>query len=78
MGHAADLVVFDLDGITDNSSFAEPTIYADGIHAVAVNGALAFADGQRMPEHAGCVFQRSSLPINQVRGSRSVVSYTTR
>ena len=58
VGNAADLVVFDLDGIRDNSSFAAPTVYAGGIDAVAVNGVVAFVEGQRTARHAGSVLRR--------------------
>jgi len=59
VGHAADLVVFDLAKVRDNSSFTEPTVYADGIDAVAVNGVVAFADGHRTADHAGRVLRHS-------------------
>jgi N-acyl-D-amino-acid deacylase len=58
VGAAADVVVFDLDGVRDNSSFADPTVYADGVEAVVVNGVTAFADGCRTPDHAGRVLRR--------------------
>jgi len=58
-GKAADVVVFDLDGVRDNSSFENATVYADGIDHVLVNGVLAFGDGTRTPDHAGQVLRRS-------------------
>ncbi|MBT5139463.1 MAG: D-aminoacylase [Acidimicrobiaceae bacterium] len=60
VGTAADVVVFGLDGIRDNSSFENATVYADGIDHVLVNGVPAFSDGVRHPDHAGQVLRRSS------------------
>ena len=57
-GAAADVVVFDLAGVRDNSSFENATVYADGIEHVWVNGITAFADGARNPDHAGEVLRR--------------------
>ena len=59
VGAAADVVVFDLDGVKDNSSFADATVYADGIDEVIVNGVVAFSHGRRTPDHAGIVLRRS-------------------
>lgn len=59
VGAAADVVVFDLDGVKDNSSFADATIYADGIDEVTVNGVPAFSQGRRTPDHAGQVLRRT-------------------
>ncbi len=56
-GSAADVVVFDLDGLTDMSSFENPTVYARGIDQVLVNGALVFADGDRTGGHGGRVLR---------------------
>ncbi len=56
-GNAADVVVLDLNGVIDNSSFSDPTVYADGIDEVIVNGVSAFSQGQRSPDHAGRVLR---------------------
>ncbi len=56
-GAAADVVVFDLDGLRDNSSFGDPTVYASGIEAVVVNGEVVFADGERTGAHGGRVLR---------------------
>jgi N-acyl-D-amino-acid deacylase len=58
-GSAADVVVFDLAGLTDNSSFAAPTVYASGICEVIVNGAVVFAEGERTGQHGGRVLRRA-------------------
>lgn len=59
VGSSADVVVFDLAGIRDNSSFDDPTVYADGIDHVLVNGVPAFTAGERTAEHAGQVLRRA-------------------
>jgi len=58
IGAAADVVVFDLEGVRDNSSFADATVYADGIDEVIVNGVTAFSNGTRTTDHAGQVLRR--------------------
>ena len=57
-GAAGDVVVFDLDGVRDNSSFENATVYADGFEHVFVNGVVAFSEGRRNPDHAGQVLRR--------------------
>jgi N-acyl-D-aspartate/D-glutamate deacylase len=59
-GSAADVVVFDLAALSDNSSFANPTVYASGISQVLVNGAIVFAKGERTGEQGGRVLRRST------------------
>lgn len=59
LGAAADVTVFDLDGVRDNSSFEDPAVYADGFDHVIVNGVPAFTEGQRLAEHAGQVLRRN-------------------
>jgi len=59
-GNAADVVVFELQNMRDNSSFENATVYADGIDHVFVNGVAAFNDGVRNPEHAGRVLRRGN------------------
>lgn len=58
-GAAADIAIFDLDNLKDNSSFNDPNIYAGGIEHVMVNGVLTFSQGARMPEHGGKILRRS-------------------
>lgn len=57
-GAAADVTIFNLDKVKDNSSFTDPTIYADGFEYVMVNGVMAFSLGDRTPDHAGKVLRR--------------------
>ena len=52
-GHVADLVVFNPDTVIDRSTFTEPTLPADGIDAVIVNGAVAWSDRAPTGARAG-------------------------
>ena len=45
-GMAADLVVFDLDDLRDNSTNEVPQAYPSGIEIVMVNGEIAFERGK--------------------------------
>lgn len=57
-GYAADVTLFNLDKVKDNSSFSNPTIYAEGFEHVIVNGVMAYSQGKRSPDHAGKVLRR--------------------
>lgn len=57
-GHAADLVVFDPDTVTDTATFAEPAQQAAGIPYVLVNGVLAIDGGERTGALAGRALRR--------------------
>ena len=59
-GHVADLVVFDADTVIDRSTFAEPTLPADGIDAVVVNGIVSWRDGQPTGNRAGRFLHRGA------------------
>ncbi len=56
-GFAADITIFDLEKVRDNSSFTDPTQYAGGFEHVMVNGVMAFSQGKRTPRHAGIVLR---------------------
>jgi N-acyl-D-amino-acid deacylase len=60
-GGAADLVVFDPADIGDRSTFEEPHIYPGGIHAVIVNGEMAWRAGRGDEDirRAGMVLRRT-------------------
>ena len=45
-GAFADLVLFDPDAIADRATFAEPTLPADGIEMVVVNGTVAYENNE--------------------------------
>ena len=57
-GAYADLVVFDPTCIIDRATFAEPTLPADGIEQVLVNGVGCWAGGAPTGERAGRVLMR--------------------
>ena len=48
-GYAADVVVFDFEGLADRSTIENPHVYASGVEHVLVNGVRVVADG----EHTG-------------------------
>jgi N-acyl-D-aspartate/D-glutamate deacylase len=57
-GSAADLVVFDLTRVRDRSTFAEPTLTAEGIIHVLVNGRFVIDNGKTTPARPGRVLRR--------------------
>ncbi len=57
-GAYADLVVFDLDRITDRATFTDPHQYSEGIVHVLVNGRIAVRDGALTGRLAGEVLTR--------------------
>ena len=59
-GHVADLVVFDPDTIIDRSTFAEPTVPADGIDLVIVNGTITYRERGATGERAGRFLRRGA------------------
>ena len=61
-GAYADIVVFDLDQITDLATYAEPHQYAEGVVHVLVNGAVALRDGEPTGTNAGAVLRRNGPP----------------
>ncbi|UUW70081.1 N-acyl-D-amino-acid deacylase family protein [Pseudomonas oryzihabitans] len=58
-GAHADLVLFDPARIRDVADFSEPQRPAEGIHAVWVNGRLAYAPGQSIDERHGRFLPRA-------------------
>ena len=57
-GSAADVVVLDPDAMRAETSFENPTVYADGVDHVVVNGELVFTEGDRTGRHGGRVLRR--------------------
>jgi len=57
-GRWADLLVIDYQGLTDHSTFEEPTRFPDGIDSVFVNGQPAKLDGRLTKVHPGRVLRR--------------------
>jgi N-acyl-D-aspartate/D-glutamate deacylase len=58
-GAAADLTIFNLEKLKDNSTISNPNVYPDGFEHVIVNGIVAFSQGKRTPDHAGKVLRRN-------------------
>jgi N-acyl-D-amino-acid deacylase len=52
-GRAADLVVFDPKSIGDAATYESPQKAPAGIHAVLVNGHVAWLEGRQVNSHAG-------------------------
>ena len=58
-GGIADVVVFDPDTVTDNSTWANPNALSDGVEHVLVNGSFAIRDGSPTGNAAGKFVARS-------------------
>jgi N-acyl-D-aspartate/D-glutamate deacylase len=63
VGTAADLVVFDPDQVRDRSTFAEPTLVAEGFSHVLVNGQLVIENGKTTPARPGRVLRRPGSQV---------------
>ena len=59
-GHHADVVVFDAATVRDAANYETPTLPAEGIEAVIVNGAITWQDGRHRGARAGQVIRRDS------------------
>lgn len=66
VGNWADLVVFDMETITDEATFFEPHRHASGIDHVLVNGAFVVEDGEILRTLPGKVIRsrRGGRPIS--------------
>lgn len=58
-GMAADLVVFDPDGIRDVATFGDPMRYAEGVDYLVVNGALVIDGGMLTDALPGRLLRRA-------------------
>ncbi len=58
-GYKADIVIFDPEKITDESTFQNPYQYPSGIRAVIINGKLAFHKGRTTSQLSGNILRRS-------------------
>jgi N-acyl-D-amino-acid deacylase len=63
VGACADLVVFDADTIADLATWEQPTLRAQGIDAVLVNGQLAWQAGAHTGALAGRVVRRTDAAL---------------
>jgi N-acyl-D-amino-acid deacylase len=59
-GYAADLVVFEADGISDKATYDDPKRFPEGISHVLVNGAQAIVSGVHRGARAGRAIEGSS------------------
>ncbi|MEX2467309.1 MAG: serine hydrolase [Gemmatimonadota bacterium] len=62
VGHWADLVVFDLETISDRATVFEPHQHAEGIDHVLVNGAFVVEDGRILYATPGRVIAAGQTP----------------
>ena len=59
IGHHADVVIFDAATVRDAADYANPTLPAEGIATVIVNGTLTWHDGAHTGARAGQVITRA-------------------
>jgi N-acyl-D-amino-acid deacylase len=59
-GHAADIVVFDPEGISDRATYEDPKRFPEGISRVLVNGTRAIVSGVHRGARAGIAIEGSS------------------
>jgi len=52
-GMAADIVIFDLDEVTDKATFEQPHQFSAGFHYVLVNGQLVIENGKQTGTRSG-------------------------
>ena len=52
-GMAADIVVFDLNEVSDKATFEQPHQFSAGFHYVLVNGQLAIENGKQTTVRSG-------------------------
>ncbi len=60
-GYAADIVVFDPNGISDKATYDDPKRFPEGISHVLVNGTQAIVSGVHRGARAGRAIEESSL-----------------
>jgi N-acyl-D-amino-acid deacylase len=56
-GMAADIVIFDLNEITDKATFEQPHQFSAGFHYVLVNGQLVIEDGRQTGVRSGATLK---------------------
>ena len=52
-GMAADIVIFDLNEVTDKATFEHPHQYSEGFHYVLVNGQIVIDNGKQTGTRSG-------------------------
>lgn len=66
-GYKADIIVFDFDEFGDRSTPTEPTLYAEGIHYMLVNGVFTIDDQEFKGETAGRILKRHEVQTTRQR-----------
>jgi len=66
VGQQADIVVFDAATVRDAANYTQPTLAAEGIDAVIVNGAITWRDGRHAGARNGQVITRNDNPSRKV------------
>lgn len=61
-GYLADIVLFDPEAYRERATYAEPTLLAEGVRAVLVNGVLTVDQGQLTGRAAGRALPHSPTP----------------
>jgi N-acyl-D-aspartate/D-glutamate deacylase len=69
-GAVADLVVFDLETLTDRATYRQPHQLSEGMVHVLVNGHLALEEGVETGVLAGKVLSRTAIPGATGRSQR--------
>jgi N-acyl-D-amino-acid deacylase len=62
-GYFADVTIFEAATVADKATWDLPTLQAQGIAAVIVNGSLSWQDGVGTGARAGCVIRLTDPPI---------------
>jgi N-acyl-D-aspartate/D-glutamate deacylase len=70
-GLMADVVVFDPARIRDRATYEQPTLYAEGVEHVIVNGRLVLESGRMTGERPGRPLRHASAPQLGGSGGRS-------
>ena len=58
VGNFADVIAFDPEKFVDRSTYEQPTLLAEGMRYVVVNGTVAIDDGKYTGALAGRVLKR--------------------
>ena len=72
-GMAADVIVFDYNGLTENATFAQPHELSSGMKYVIVNGEVVLEDGKYTGKRPGKVlrgpgYKEAKAPYNMMTG----------
>ena len=62
-GAFADITLFDPGLVRDRATFEEPTLRAEGIHAVIVNGVSVWENNEPTGQRPGHVLRRQAFQV---------------